>query len=309
MSLDYTQAEAYQAYVEQFADDLISRLYYGFPTAELVRMHEGVKGRKVLTEIVIGSNVVKRWRKEFDGTADVDFNPRTLSVVPAKVEVPITPQELESSYLGFLRQTGQDPRDFPIQAFVLNNIIEKAHEEIESAVWGGVDNGAPAALDNLEDMFDGFMHILDDAITATDITAVATGAITPANIVSKVEETFDALGDAEKTRQTICCVSPQNFINYNRTYRNDYGKYTNPNNMREQLDFAPCTLVGLPGMTGSDKIIITSRDNLHIGIDSPSDHNAFRMEVDHRTIDFWMDFKIGVQIGQLRDGIIAVNDQ
>jgi len=306
--MDYTQLEAYQAYVEQFAEELITKLYYGFPSADTVRVHEGVKGKKVLTEVIVGDNIVKRWRKEFDGTADVDFVPRVLDVNPLKVETSITPQEIESNYLGFIRQTGQSPEDYPIQAFILDKVIQKAHEEIEQAVWGG-EAGAVAALDNAIAVFDGFLHLIDDAITATDVTPTVTGANTPANIVGNVESVFDSLGDAEKVSPTIAFVAPQNFINYNRNYRNDYGKYTNPQNMREKLDFADCTLVGLPGMTGSDKIIITSQENLHVGIDTPSDHNAFRMQQNHRTIDFWMDFKLGVQIAQLRDGIIAVNDQ
>lgn len=309
-SATYTNAESYKAYAEAFAQDLISEMFFGFATAEEATVHQNIKGRKVLTDLVIGDNLVKRYRSAHDPVADaVDFQPRVLTTHPLKVDLDFVPQDMEGSYLAEYRRQGQDPADFPFEAYIFQKIIEKIHQEIEKGVWTAVETGAPGALDAMNVVFDGFNHLIEDAVTATDVTATTTGAISASNIVTSVETVFDALADPYKMGATTCFVSPQNFIRYMRKYRTDYGKYTNPQGMREQLDFANCTLRATAGLTGSDKIIITPSSNLHIGLDDITDHNMFRMWEEGRLLKFQMDFRLGVQIGLLKDGPIAVNEQ
>jgi hypothetical protein len=310
LSLKLTDAAAYQAYVETFGEELISQLFFGFNTAQLVSTHDEVKGRKVLTELVIGDNLVKRWRAAHDAVADaIDFQPRVLATAFAKLDVSVIPQELESTYLGMMRKKGQDPRDFPFEAYILGRLIAKAHQEMEVAAWQGIEKAVPAALDNLIELFDGYLHLIADAITATDLTVTTTGAITATNIVDSVELVYDALDTAYKSTPTTAFVSVRNFIRYQRRYRNEIGKYTEPVQLRQKLDFADCTIVGVPGMGSSNRIIITPAENLHLGYDDVSDYNMFNFEQNKRQLDFWMDFKMGVQIAQLRDGVMAVNEQ
>lgn len=309
-SANYTNAANYKAYAEQFAQELISEMFFGFATAEEVTVHEYVKGRKVLTELVLGDNLVKRYRKDHDPVADaIDFVPRVLTTHDLKVDLDFVPKDMEATYLAEFRKKGQDPADFPFEAYIFQKIIEGVHQELEKAVWAAEETAAPSALDNVIDVFDGFLHLIEDAITATDVTATTTGAITANNIVTSVETVFDALADPYKLGATTCFVSPQNFIRYMRKYRTDFGKYTNPTGMREKLDFADCTLRATAGLTGSDKIIITPNSNLHIGLDDVTDHNMFNMWQQGRVLKFEMDFKLGAQIGLLKDGPIAVNEQ
>lgn len=309
-SATYTSAEALQAYVQDFGDQLISEIFFQFDTAQDVTVHENVKGRKTLTELVIGDNLVKRYRSQHDPVSGaVDFQPPTLITHDLKVDLDFVPKDFESSYLGQFRQPGQNPRDLPFEAMIMMKVKEAVHQEIEKAVWAAEATATPAALDNVNLVFDGFNQVIEDAVTATDVTATTTGAITASNIVTSVETVFDALADPYKMGQTTCFVSPQNFIRYMRKYRADFGKYTNPTNMREKLDFADCTLRATSGLTGSDKIIITPSSNLHIGIDGVDDYSVFNIWQTGRQVFFEMDFKLGVQIGLLKDGPLAVNEQ
>lgn len=309
-SVKYTDAAAFRDYVETHGEDLISRMFFGFQTADLVTVHDGVKGKKILTELIVGDNLIKRWRAQHDAVADAaEFVPRILSTTLAKLDLSIVPQELEATYLGAMRKKGQNPRDYPFEAFLLDKIIAKAHREIEVSVWQAIETGSPAALDNLNVLFDGFLQLIVDAITATDLTVTTTGAITDANIVTSVELVHDALDIDMQAEETVTFLSVRNFKRYMRKYRNEYGKYTNPTQMREKLDFADNTLIAVPGMGLSNRIICTPASNFHIGYDDVSDHNMFQFEQNKRQLDFWMDLRIGTQIGMLRDGVMAVNEQ
>lgn len=309
-SISFVSAAAYKDHVELVGEELITRMFYGFETAKLVTTHEGVKGKKVLTELVIGSDLVKKYRSQFDPVAGaIDFKPRVLEVFPAKVDLSIVPQDFESSYLGQFRKKGQDPRDFPFEAYVMDKIVERVHQEIEHAVHSAAIPGVPTATDPIRLLFDGYLEIIKDAIAATDLTVATTGAITADNIVSSVEIVWDSLDVPTKAGATMAFVSVQNYTRYMRKYRSEFGKYTEPGKMQTKLDFADCTLVAQPGMGSSNRIIIMPADNFHLGYDGITDHSMFNFDTNTRELRFWMDFKIGVQIGICKDGIVAVNEQ
>lgn len=308
-SINYNDAEAFRNYVEKKGWDLLTRMFYGFETAQLVTTHDGIKGKLVLTELILG-DLFRRWSKTFNPlTNAIKFVPRELVVDAAKIDLSIYPQEFESSYLGEIRKKGQNPRDFPFEAFILEKVIAKAMEELEDAAWQGVKTASPESTDKLNLLFDGYLEIIRKAIAATDITPVTTGVITDSNVVQSVENVFDFLHPAVKKSATMAFVSVETFTKYQRNYRSDFGKYTDADGMRAKLDFANCTLVGIAGMGNSDRIIITPASNLHLGYDDINDFRNLRFNQDKRELQFWLDAKMGCQIGLLQDGMIAVNEQ
>ena len=310
-SANFTAAQAYKDYVEEFAPQLFSKLYYGFETANYVTPHEGVKGKKVLTELMIG-DLAKRWRKNFDALADViDFKPRVLETELAKVDLQITPQEFEGSYLGMMRRTGQNQTDLPFQAYILDKVIQKLHTEKETAIWQGVAAAVPAAGDPLDEVFDGYLKIIADAITATDITPFPTGALTNINIVTQIEAMWDALDPAMKKEAVEVWVSYNNYTKFIQNYRNDFGKYVGYDGQGAiKLDFGNATLRPIAGMGNSQRVIITQPSNFHYGFDASADSSMINFEWNHRSLDMWIDFRMGCQIGILDDSkMIIVNNQ
>lgn len=312
-SISFTAATAYKAYVEKFSSDLIFLLFHKFKTGSLIRPHEGVKGQEVLTEFLLG-DIVQRWSKTFDPLDDaMDFVPRVLKVVPAKVDLQIFPQEFEQSYLGMARRPGFNVDDLPFEAFILMKIIEKVQEQLETAVWQGVETGAPGAGDPLTDLFDGFLQKIADAIVATDVTAVATGAITASNAVASLEAMWNALPAAYKEAEMTFFTPYPIYQHYLTNYRTDFGKYTGMSEsgipQRVRLDFGNGWIVPIAGMGNSGRVLLTQAENLRYGYDLQDDMSTITIEKNHRALDFMMDFKIGVEFGMLKDGPVVVNDQ
>jgi len=316
-SVNHSYAESFQPYVRTYAEQMFCELFYGFKTASLAQMYEGIKGEHVITQLEIGDNLARRWNKSFEPVADAaTHKPRVLKTVLNKVDFSVVPQDYEFSYLGSLRQKGQNPADWPFQAYVMDKVLAKLQQEFETAVWKGQSAAVPAPGDYLRETFDGYLKHISDALTATDITAVVTGAITTGNIIEKLRLMWEAVSSVYKENGTDIMVSYTIYDMYRKAYKDAYKvdpAYTMINSagyrgIEYELGNGNTRIVPINGMSGSGRVVITPRENLAIGIDSPSDV-MFEVEQDKRELHFWMDFRMGAQILLQKDGILVVNDQ
>jgi hypothetical protein len=317
LSANITAAESYRAYVQDFAQDLITRAFYTPKTAQFADVRENIKGRLTMTRLKTAANKAVAWSKDFAAATDaITFSPRHLDVVAIKRDLSFVPQEFEASYLGFMRRAGQNPgEDLPFEGFVLQALLATHAEELESAFWAGVKAGSVTpGTTPMNETFDGFLELIKDAITATDlpgaqVIATPGGSITTANVVGLLETMWNALGAGYKEGPVDIFMSWANFQKYQQGYRTDFGKYVSTNkDATVTLDFSQnARLIPMPGMGASNRIVMTPGRNLVIGYDQISDQ-MFEFEKNKRVMDFWLDFKVGVQIAQLDEGAIIVND-
>lgn len=316
-SADLTTVAAYLDYVQDYSSDLIQRAFYTPKTTQFAEVMEGIKGRLTLTRLKTAANMAVAWKKDFEPQDDaVDFIPRHLDVVAIKRDLSFVPQEFEATYLGFMRRQGQNPgMDLPFEGFILNDIMATHGEELETAFWAGIQAGSVVpGTTPMNQTFDGFLELIKDAITATDLPAAQVittpgGAIATTNIVALLETMWNGLGAGYKEGAVDIFMSWANFQKYQQGYRTDYGKYVSTNkDATVTLDFSQnARLIPMPGMGTSDRIVMTPGKNLKIGYDAIGDQ-MFEFEKNKRVMDFWMDFKVGVQIAQLDDKAIIVND-
>lgn len=315
LSADLSAVAAYQAYVEDFAPELISKAFFSPKTVQMVTTHEGVKGKKTLTLLDVATELAVAWKSDFSAKSNAAiFTPRTLEVARCKVDLSFTPQDFEDTYLGFARKKGQNPgQDLPFAGFILDKLLSSHANSIDRALWNGVEAGSiTPGTTAMSSTFDGYLQLIKDLVTG-GLSTVATpgGSITSTNVIDLVESMWDALADAYKETQVAVFMSWSNFMLYQRAYREQFGKYVGSQNASYMtLDFGQnAVLHAMPGMAGSNRIIMTPVDNLHVGYDDFNDDTMFEFEQNKRQIDFWMDFTIGAQIGFTDADVLVVNDQ
>lgn len=307
-SLNLASAASFQAYVQDYAQELLFKIFFGFPTSQLVTPHEGVKGKMLLTEITV-QDLVRRYSSTFAPLANaIAFEPRNLEVFDAKVDLKIIPKDFESTYLGMARQKGQDSMDLPYEAQILDRILAKIPSEIELAFWRAVKASSPASTDKLIALFDGIQEVIKDEITATNLTPVSTGTISNTNAVAKVEQCHAALGDAYLNETVDIFLSPKDRIKFIQDYRTRYGTNPQAQNGYFGLDTGTAVIHTLPGVP-ENCILVTPKENLHYGYDGAMDHTMINFEQEDRAIKMWMDFKIGFNFGIVDDALLVVNDQ
>ena len=310
-------ADSLQAYVREYGEDLFTRLFYGFKTAQIATVEEGVKGEKILTNLTVADNLATRWHSGFSGkTNAVAFVPRTLKTTLAKGEFSFVPTEFEQNYLGFLRRKGQDPKDFPFEAYILMKLTEKLTQEMENAVWQGVAAGTPANSDALSALFDGFLQTITAAISGSTITPVATGTISQANIIQKVRDMWATVSIPYQEQGTAILMSYGNYDKYRIAYKDAYSDSpkedkigdTNYNGINFELGAGQTKIIPMPGMGTSNRIVITPLNNLVIGTDD-AQSVKWNLEQDHWTQDVFGAFRLGAQFRSIESGVLVVNDQ
>lgn len=316
-SLNHSYAQSFQDYVRTYAEELFCELFYGFKTSELAQTFEGIKGEHVITQLEVGENLARRWNKNFESLADAaTFKPRVLKTVLNKVDFSVVPQQYEFSYLGELRKKGQNPTDWPFQAYVMEKIKAKLLQEFEVASWQAVEEAVPSAGDYLRQTFDGYLQIIADAVTAGDITEVGTGAFVSGTIIAQLREMWEAVLPVYKENGTDIMMSYTLYDMYRIAYKDAYKidpAYTTITDsgyrgLEYELGNGNTRIIPVNGLGSSGRVVITPRENLAIGIDSASDV-MFNVDQDKRELQFWMDFRMGVQILLQKDGILVVNDQ
>lgn len=302
--------EAFQNYIRDYSGDIIRELLVEYKTGMLCTNHEGVQGQLVLTQAIIG-DIVKRWASAFQPTTNaITLKPRVLTVNQLKVDLTFVPSEMKTNYVGRLRQNGEDPMDFPMAALFYQMIREKVREQLEYNAWRAVATGSPASGDAMSIVFDGFHEIIKDEITATNLTAIVTGALTSSNTVAAVETCVKGLGDAYLNQNVDVFLNPVDAINYVTNYRGTFGNFYGKNpgsNETFSLDFGNVTVHSLSGVK-KDSITVTPKANLHVGYNFAVDADIIRVTEHIREIYAIMDFSYGVQIGLVNNNIMRVNN-
>jgi hypothetical protein len=316
-STNHEYAIAFQDYVRTYSDTLFTEMMYGFKTSDLAQTYEGIKGEHIITQLEVGENLARRWGKNFDPVTDAaTFKPRTLKTVLNKVDFSIVPQQYESSYLGAWRKKGQNPADWPFAAYVMEKIMGKLQTEFEVAIWQGVEEASPSAGDYLRQTFNGYLQIIKDALTAGDIDAVATGTSTASDIIADLRLMWAQVLSPYKENGIDILMSYALYDVYRIAYKDAYKvdpayiqiTEAGYKGITYELGDGNTRIIPINGLAGSNRIIMTPRENLTIGIDSPSD-TMFRVKEDLRELQFAMDFRMGAQILLQKNGVLVVNDQ
>lgn len=318
-SIDLTALNAsLGAYCRQNKQELYAEVLLSQDFAKRFNVMAGIKDQVPLPRLFMSDVSKPLDFTTFSPTTNaLNFDARILQVRPVKVDVRIYPQEFHNTWLGQYAAPGAGPK-LILEAFLMQEIAKKARQENHlQALYKGVYNASGTTpLDN----YDGFLKIIADEVTATNISAgnnnlVTTGALNAGNIIANVEAVFDKLGDQYKTVPSQMLLSPTLYMLYQRAYRLAFGQnqnYGGTNGVLDDglyIDGTMCQITPEPGLTGSSRIICTVKENMCYGVDLGGDLNDPRTEVDHRAIDVMMDFKVGVQFRQIKNGILVVNEQ
>jgi hypothetical protein len=240
----------------------------------------------------------------------IKFGARIAKVRDWKIDLTIVPTKLEKTWLGQYYDKGSRAFQMPFEQFVFEHIVQKAQESIRlKALYKGVYNGAGTTTVAI---FDGLNKIVADAITATEIVPVVTGAITSSNVVEKLEAVYDGLGEAYKSEETQMSVAPNIFDWYVRRYRDLYHSapiYKGVAQDMVKLDGTNCWVMREPGLAGSQRVICTTKENKVYVCDSIDDVSNIEVQRDKRVINVLIDAKSGVQLKQTKGGAVSCNDQ
>lgn len=240
----------------------------------------------------------------------VGFTPRILKARAGKADLAIVPAQLWNTYLGVQAKRGSSDQHFlPFEQFIYEYILGRVVEDVETNVpFKGVYNAAGTGP---VDVADGFLKIIADEITATNIPAgqiFTSGAITSSNAYDSVWGTYKIVTPALLNKPLKAFMSFDTFFKYMEDYSAQFTAAPyNTSFEKTMLHGTQVELVPLAAMGTSSRIIITPADNMVVGFDLESDLQQIKSETNRRGIDVMIDFRMGQQIADLR--YVFVNNQ
>lgn len=228
---------------------------------------------------------------------------RTLTVNQSKWDMDFDPEEHRNKYLN---DGTIDPAKMPFWKYCVDQFSKEYLAQInDNAAYLGSYNasGSTAAA-----IATGWGTIIAAEITATNLTAVVTGAVTSSNAVEKVEL---VVKDAQvkpwmRKKGIIVYVSFATFDKFVERYRTLNGYQYMPSvNGEYKIDGVNAVLKPVSWMGTSSRIIATVAGNLTVGVDK--DNVMVAATARRNIIEARPMFPVGFQIADL--DAIVVNDQ
>lgn len=262
-----------------------------------VQVRVNVKTPQNLTKFdTDGEPMPYRAQDDFNGAT---FTDRILTAFPAKYDQQLDFVELYNTYLAELPE-------FPFEQYALAHGAKKFLSKLMTdTLWLGVRSGAGTTS---ADICDGWGTKIAAAVIAGDIVETATGAITAANAVTKVELVADAASVIMKQAGFRILCSYDILEKYRKHYRtlNAFGFNKNERG-QYQLDGINATLVPAAFMGTSQRLVATFDNNLIFGTDLESLRNFPTPHLNLLQNRILMN--AGCQIRDVGAEVFVVNDQ
>lgn len=196
----------------------------------------------------------------------VAFDALETKLERQKVDHAITADDLDKFWEAWRvewAEVGKDPKEWSfVRYFYENFLIPKATEEMAINSWSGayvVPTGAAIGVAQpASAMVTGLAKRFADAVTASRVTPIATGAFVATTMVDQIETFCDAIPQPYRDLPAKIIMSSTNARLYTRDYRDKFGVgngVMNPNN-ELRVDATNKQIVGTNLMDGSNRIFV-----------------------------------------------------
>lgn len=317
MAIDVTALNtALGAYHRAKSEEIFTKLLTKDYSMKYFRTVAGVKDQWVATEAEF-TDMVQGYQKAWTPSGDPVFKAEIINARRLKIDWAFEPAQMEKTFEGARIDGSLIEGQDLLEGYIMDKIIQAVKKQLEyreifSGVYAAPTPGTPAAAGtNIQ----GLRAQVAAAITATKITAIATGAITQATARDKFEQVFDAVPVDFQSEELLMICSPELARWYNRDYRAEFGTTNVYEGMKKELtqtalDGTNALITPCPGMAGSQRIIVTTPNNLVRVVDAIGEDNTLnlRFAVNRREIEVMADFKMGVGFPIIQ-GLVWANDQ
>lgn len=241
------------------------------------------------------TRVLQGYQAAFTPIGDTKFTPQVIMLDHFKIDAKILPHNLMESWLGFLAENAQTPKDTPLVKYWVENLVipqSKEDLELSEIFWGIKVAPAPGVASPAGANMNGIKEKLKGA----GVNVITMGAVPtdPIEFVSYVEDFYANIPQlAQKVMKNIA-MSNILASRYRQGMRLKYNmNYAQSNDPLSLIDF-PCKIVGLPSHDGHNVIWTTPEDNKKVGNKNPGNQTTFDIQPADREVKLLTDFHKGV---------------
>ena len=264
-------------YAGEFAGKYIAAALLSAKTLdqEAVTIMPNVKYKSVIQKVDV-SGIVQDASCDFTTSGSVALSERILEPKELQVNLELCKSEFLTSWEALqLGYSAFDEIPASFNDFLVSYVGGKVAEATEQSIWTGL-----AATNG---QFKGFLPAMSASAAAggaTDvIQSAASGSITSANVIAKLEALETAIPDAVYGKEDLVIYIPTNVA---KAYQQAVGaNYANGWNNQvtvgaKPLDYNGIPLVHCPGMSSS-YMVAAQKSNLFFGTGLMNDYNEVRV--------------------------------
>lgn len=251
--------------------------------------------------------LVQPFRKGWHPVNAASFTPNELKLFKMKVDDEITPDDVESTWLGFLAGQNLERKDWPLVKYLIETMyIPQIHQdmELDAYFWGVRKEPVGDAAVSPADSMDGLYIQLQRGVDKSSVNLVDNiGKLDPAKVFDQVEAFDDGIKGVYRNAPMNIYVAPEMLKAYLRDKRSQ-GFYDMRSDLEvnSQVDFSPRKVVGLPSMTGYEYMFATPQGNLLHLTKREVNKTSIKIEESKREVALLCDWWEGVGFGM--DGVV-----
>lgn len=211
------------------------------------------------------TDLLQAYQWQWTPKGDVNLDAVENKLQKIKIDIVLTADDLEKfwdTYMVEWHEIGMDPMEWSFPRYLYENVyLPKILEEMNKNAWSGSFLAPTPGTAGLSiNSVDGFKSKIEDAITATSLTAYATGAWVDTTIVDQLETWCDSLPIPYRDAPGDILMSNTLAKKYYRDYRDKFGTgngvFGNQNN-ELRVDMTQKQIRPMNAMEGSNRIIFS----------------------------------------------------
>jgi hypothetical protein len=292
------------SYVDQLNSDIISEAVLSPVTMDYVNVQVGIKGTMNVNLLSETLSVQTGTTCGWDNAGTVEFTTAPITVQSLKVNQSLCLQELNTLWLGQYLNAGSYNEQAPFEQAIIDLQTRQIKRYNEDLLWNATSGSST---------FSGFKQLFantGDVVKLTGQTALCSvtgsSAVEKANsVLAQVDNLINAMDRNIYSREDIVIfMSEQQFKCYLTAVRNVNNFYIDSSVnklgsvytiLHPQTNYR---VVGVPGLNGSNLIVLGPQQYFLVGTDLTSDEDSFRAwwSQDFQEVRMMVAWKLGTAI-------------
>jgi hypothetical protein len=292
------------AYVDQLNSDIISEAVLTPVTMEYVNVIPGIKGTQNVNLLSETLSVQTGTTCGWNEAGDVTFTVAPVTVQSLKVNVSLCLQELNTLWLGQYLNAGSYNEQAPFEQAIIDLQTKQIKRYNENLLWQATSG---------TNTFSGFKQIFANTAGVVEVTgSTALCSVTGSNatekanaVLAQIDNLITAMSaDIYDRDDIIIFMSQTQFKCYLTAVRNVNNFYIDSSENKLGSVYSvyhPQTnykVVGVPGLNGSNLIVLGPQQYFLVGVDLASDEDSFRawFSQDFQEVRVMAAWKLGTAI-------------
>ena len=292
------------SYVDQLNSDIISEAVLSPVTMDYVNVQVGIKGTMNVNLLSETLSVQTGTTCGWNNAGTVEFTTAPITVQALKVNQSLCLQELNTLWLGQYLNAGSYNEQAPFEQAIIDLQTRQIKRFNEDLLWNATSGSST---------FSGFKQLFANTagvVTLTGQTALCSvtgsSAVEKANaVLAQVDNLINSMDRNIYSREDIVIfMSEQQFKCYLTAVRNVNNFYIDSSVnklgsvhtiLHPQTNYR---VVGVPGLNGSNLIVLGPQQYFLVGTDLTSDEDSFRawFSQDFQEVRMMVAWKLGTAI-------------